>query len=110
MVLPKLWRRPVGPSPASSQSVRLSREQQRRVAHAKLHNTCLHVGITNQRETTVAWSKSTGKALCNAIVWDDARTKGTVKHYNRLMDENGLVLPDGTVKKGKEGRRYLTEL
>ncbi|KAG8989482.1 Glycerol kinase, partial [Tulasnella sp. 427] len=68
------------------------------------------IGITNQRETTVAWSKSTGKALCNAIVWDDARTKGTVRHYNRLLDENGLMLEDGTVKKGKEGRRYLMEL
>ena len=32
------------------------------------------LGITNQRETTVAWSKSTGQPLCNAIVWQDTRT------------------------------------
>lgn len=32
------------------------------------------VGITNQRETTVIWSKSTGKPLYNAIVWMDVRT------------------------------------
>ena len=32
------------------------------------------VGITNQRETTIVWSKSTGKPLCNAIVWMDMRS------------------------------------
>lgn len=32
------------------------------------------VGITNQRETTVIWSKSTGRPLYNAIVWMDGRT------------------------------------
>ncbi len=32
------------------------------------------LGITNQRETTVAWSKSTGQPFCNAIVWQDTRT------------------------------------
>jgi len=33
------------------------------------------VGITNQRETTVAWSKTTGMPLYNAIVWQDTRTQ-----------------------------------
>ena len=32
------------------------------------------VGITNQRETTVIWDKSTGAPLSNAIVWQDTRT------------------------------------
>lgn len=32
------------------------------------------IGITNQRETSVAWDSATGKPLCNAIVWSDART------------------------------------
>jgi len=32
------------------------------------------VGITNQRETTVVWDRRTGKALHNAIVWQDSRT------------------------------------
>lgn len=32
------------------------------------------IGITNQRETTVIWSKSTGLPLYNAIVWMDVRT------------------------------------
>jgi len=32
------------------------------------------VGITNQRETTVVWSKRTGKPIYNAIVWQDRRT------------------------------------
>jgi glycerol kinase len=33
------------------------------------------VGITNQRETTVVWDRHTGKPYCNAIVWQDTRTK-----------------------------------
>ncbi|MEG0829187.1 MAG: glycerol kinase GlpK [Anaerovoracaceae bacterium] len=32
------------------------------------------IGITNQRETTVVWEKSTGKPICNAIVWQCRRT------------------------------------
>ncbi|MGN6759303.1 MAG: glycerol kinase GlpK, partial [Thermomicrobiales bacterium] len=32
------------------------------------------VGITNQRETTVIWDKTTGRPLYNAIVWQDTRT------------------------------------
>lgn len=32
------------------------------------------VGITNQRETTVAWDARTGKVLVRAIVWQDRRT------------------------------------
>jgi glycerol kinase len=32
------------------------------------------VGVTNQRETTVVWEKSTGKPVYNAIVWQDTRT------------------------------------
>ena len=33
------------------------------------------IGITNQRETTVIWDKSTGAPLSNAIVWQDTRTQ-----------------------------------
>jgi glycerol kinase len=33
------------------------------------------VGITNQRETVVAWDRTTGRPLHNAIVWQDTRTK-----------------------------------
>lgn len=32
------------------------------------------LGITNQRETTVIWNRSTGKPIYNAIVWQDRRT------------------------------------
>src|SRR4029453_12216992 len=32
------------------------------------------IGITNQRETTVVWERTTGKPICNAIVWQDRRT------------------------------------
>jgi glycerol kinase len=32
------------------------------------------IGITNQRETVVAWDRDTGEPLANAIVWQDRRT------------------------------------
>ena len=32
------------------------------------------IGITNQRETTVVWDKTTGKPIYNAIVWQCRRT------------------------------------
>nr|XP_029720221.1 glycerol kinase-like isoform X1 [Aedes albopictus]XP_029720223.1 glycerol kinase-like isoform X1 [Aedes albopictus]XP_029720228.1 glycerol kinase-like isoform X1 [Aedes albopictus] len=47
------------------------------------------IGITNQRETTVAWDKNTGEPLYNAIVWDDIRTNSTVdKVLARIPDQN----------------------
>ena len=32
------------------------------------------IGITNQRETTILWERSTGKPIAPAIVWQDRRT------------------------------------
>lgn len=32
------------------------------------------IGITNQRETTILWDKTTGEPIANAIVWQDKRT------------------------------------
>jgi glycerol kinase len=42
------------------------------------------IGITNQRETTIVWERSTGKPLANAIVWQDRRT---AKHCDELKEE-----------------------
>ncbi|WP_152193136.1 glycerol kinase GlpK [Georgenia satyanarayanai] len=42
------------------------------------HRNLAAVGITNQRETTVVWEKSTGKPVYNAIVWQDTRTQKIV--------------------------------
>ncbi len=44
------------------------------------------IGITNQRETTVVWDKSTGKPICNAIVWQDTRTDAVI---NELVKDGG---------------------
>ena len=33
------------------------------------------IGITNQRETTIVWDKTTGKPIHRAIVWQDRRTE-----------------------------------
>jgi glycerol kinase len=44
------------------------------------------IGITNQRETSVAWDRKTGKPLCHAPVWSDARTSEVA---NRIAKEVG---------------------
>ena len=55
-------------------------------------------GITNQRETTIVWSKSTGEAIYPGIVWQDRRTheycsylksKG---HEQVIKEKTGLLL------------------
>ncbi|KAI8089370.1 uncharacterized protein BX664DRAFT_332862 [Halteromyces radiatus] len=41
------------------------------------------IGITNQRETTIAWDKQTGEPLYPAIVWSDGRTQQTVEQLEK---------------------------
>lgn len=43
------------------------------------------IGITNQRETTIVWNRKTGKAVTNALVWQDTR----VAHYVTEFSEQG---------------------
>jgi len=56
------------------------------------------IGITNQRETVVAWDPSTGEPVCNAIVWQDRRTAGRCDalreqgHEQLIRERTGLVL------------------
>tara|TARA_S200000501_G_scaffold81790_1_gene73817 strand:- start:37364 stop:38842 length:1479 start_codon:yes stop_codon:yes gene_type:complete len=44
------------------------------------------LGITNQRETTIIWEKSSGKPIYNAIVWQDRRTAD----YTDKLKKDGL--------------------
>ncbi len=56
------------------------------------------IGITNQRETTVVWHKSTGKAVYNAIVWQDKRTANLCEDIkargleDTIRSKTGLVV------------------
>lgn len=56
------------------------------------------IGITNQRETTVVWDKTTGKPVHNAIVWQDRRTAAFCEqlkaagHADRIRSKTGLIL------------------
>lgn len=64
------------------------------------HKQIKAVGVSNQRETTILWDKTTGKALYNAVVWLDTRTHSTVdellskcgNNANYLKEECGLPL------------------
>ena len=56
------------------------------------------IGITNQRETVVAWDRATGEPLGNAIVWQDRRTAercGELReagHEAAIQSKTGLLL------------------
>ncbi|HWN87745.1 MAG TPA: glycerol kinase GlpK [Chitinophagaceae bacterium] len=56
------------------------------------------IGITNQRETTVVWERSTGKPIYYAIVWQDRRTAAycdelkAAGHANMIQQKTGLVI------------------
>src|ERR671924_1709609 len=41
------------------------------------------VGITNQRETSLVWDRTTGEPVHNAIVWQDTRTDRLVDEFSR---------------------------
>jgi len=45
------------------------------------------IGITNQRETTIVWDKSTGEPVYNAIVWQCRRTS----EYCDTLKDKGLT-------------------
>ncbi|KAJ8590151.1 glycerol kinase [Rhizopogon salebrosus TDB-379] len=68
------------------------------------------IGITNQRETTIAWSRTTGKPLCKAIVWTDSRTKNIVAHFEHVLASIGLEVELGQFKKGDEGVEALRDI
>lgn len=56
------------------------------------------VGLTNQRETAIAWDRATGAPLAPAIVWQDRRTADACArlreagHEARVQAETGLLL------------------
>lgn len=85
------------------------------------------IGLTNQRETTVVWSRITGQPVCNAIVWQDTRTDQICKNLasdggqDRFRSKVGLPLSTyfagpkiiwilerfPEIKTGAEGGEYL---
>ena len=56
------------------------------------------VGISNQRETTVVWSRKTGQPIYNAIVWQDRRSELVCAklrqegHDKLVQSKTGLVI------------------
>ena len=56
------------------------------------------IGITNQRETTLVWDRTTGEPVYNAIVWQDRRTAEFCRdltaagHAEMITDRTGLLV------------------
>lgn len=55
------------------------------------------IGITNQRETVIAWDRNSGEPLCRAIVWQDRRTAAECAalrdagHEPEVQEKTGLL-------------------
>ena len=61
--------------------------------------TIAAIGITNQRETTVVWDRSTGAPVYNAIVWQDRRGAEvcrtlTETGFDKLIRDRTGLIPD----------------
>ena len=56
------------------------------------------IGITNQRETIIAWDRATGRPLSPAIIWQDRRAAAITDalrrngHEHRVQETTGLIL------------------
>jgi glycerol kinase len=54
------------------------------------------IGLTNQRETTIVWQRSTGRAIAPALVWQDRRTAEACDrlkvHQPDVSKRTGLVI------------------
>ncbi|MFD3452213.1 glycerol kinase GlpK [Streptomyces sp. NPDC058691] len=46
------------------------------------------IGITNQRETTLLWDRTTGEPVHNALVWQDTRTDALCKELGRNVGQD----------------------
>ncbi|MEA3541145.1 MAG: glycerol kinase [Pseudomonadota bacterium] len=71
---------------------------QEMVAQAGGADRILAIGITNQRETVVAWDRRSGRPLARAIVWQDRRTADQCQalrdagHEPLIQARTGLVI------------------
>ncbi|UVI40317.1 glycerol kinase [Qipengyuania spongiae] len=70
----------------------------REIAGDAMIGSIAAIGITNQRETVVAWDRATGEPLARAIVWQDRRTADLCRqmkdagHEPEIQARTGLVL------------------
>lgn len=65
-------------------------------AQCKAENVAA-IGISNQRETTVAWNRTTGRPVCDAIVWQCNRAEAVCGNFTgeqkqQICDTTGIPL------------------
>lgn len=68
------------------------------------------LGITNQRETTIVWDKSTGRSLHNAIAWPDSRTTNIVHNLSSKPSKFGVGVDQLKPKTGLPISNYFTAI
>ncbi|KAH9457313.1 hypothetical protein Pst134EA_021196 [Puccinia striiformis f. sp. tritici] len=68
------------------------------------------MGITNQRETTIVWDKTTGDSLYNAIAWSDSRTTSIVHRFESTSSKFGQGTDQLKPKTGLPLSNYFTAI
>ncbi len=53
------------------------------------------IGITNQRETTIVWDRTTGEPVYNALVWQDTRTQDIVDRVAQSSEPGAIEAKTG---------------
>lgn len=53
------------------------------------------IGLSNQRESVIAWNRNTGKALCPAITWQCRRTSTTTEQLRADGNNDWVLLKTG---------------
>ena len=79
-------------------ATQLSVAQEALLKHHQNYRDIVALGITNQRETTVVWDKTTGEPIYNAIVWQCRRTSDYAEalknqgHEEMIRRKTGLII------------------
>ncbi|MDH3289621.1 MAG: glycerol kinase GlpK [Gemmatimonadota bacterium] len=68
-----------------------------REALAQVEETPAAIGITNQRETVVAWDRTSGQPLARALVWQDRRTAGRCRELRAERGDEWIAQRTGLV-------------
>jgi glycerol kinase len=74
-------------------SVKVIKETLRHVGYQR--GQLKAIGVTNQRETTIAWDRVTGQPLMNAIVWLDTRTGPLIETLESEHGKDGFRVQTG---------------
>ncbi|EGG20188.1 Glycerol kinase 2 [Cavenderia fasciculata] len=68
------------------------------------------IGITNQRETTIAWNKNNGQPYHHAVVWCDTRTSSLVSRFTEKAAKLAKYKDLSDEERDNQSKNHLRQL